>query len=39
MKLTKEVVKQISEIKKEPSWMLDFRLTALDAFNKSSYRL
>ena len=36
MKLTKEVVKQISEIKKEPSWMLDFRLTALDAFNKSS---
>ena len=36
MKLTKEVVKQISEIKKEPSWMLDFRLTSLDAFNKSS---
>src|SRR5574344_728354 len=36
MKLTKEVVKQISEIKKEPSWMLDFRLTSLDAFNKRS---
>ena len=36
MKLTKEVVKEISNIKKEPKWMLDFRLTSLDAFNKSS---
>ena len=36
MKLTKEVVKEISNIKKEPKWMLDFRLTSLDAFSKSS---
>ena len=34
MKLTKEVVKEISNIKKEPKWMLDFRLTSLDTFNK-----
>ena len=36
MKLTKEVVKRISETKKEPKWMLDFRYNALDAFNKSN---
>ena len=36
MKLTKEVVKNISKIKKEPEWMTDFRLTSLDAFNKST---
>ena len=36
MKLTSEVVKKISRIKNEPEWMLDFRLTALDAFNKST---
>lgn len=36
MKLTREVVEKISKIKKEPNWMLAFRLTALDAFNKSS---
>ena len=36
MKLTSNVVKEISKIKKEPEWMLDFRLTALDAFLKSS---
>ncbi|MBQ8193268.1 MAG: Fe-S cluster assembly protein SufB [Bacilli bacterium] len=36
MKLTSEVIKKISKIKNEPKWMLDFRLTALDAFNKSS---
>ena len=36
MKLTKEVVEEISKIKEEPKWMLDFRLTALDSFNKST---
>ena len=35
MKLTTEVVKKISSIKNEPDWMLDFRLNALDAFDKS----
>lgn len=36
MKLTKDVVKKISSIKNEPEWMLDFRLNALEAFEKSS---
>lgn len=36
MKLTVDVVKRISSIKKEPKWMLDFRLNALEAFEKSS---
>ena len=36
MKLTKEVVKKISNIKNEPKWMLDFRLKSLEAFLKSS---
>ena len=36
MKLTNDVIKKISSIKGEPKWMLDFRLTSLDAFNKSS---
>lgn len=36
MKLTNSVVDDISRIKKEPKWMLDFRLTALDAFDKST---
>ena len=36
MKLTTDVVKKISKIKNEPEWMLNFRLTALDAFNKSN---
>ena len=36
MKLTKEVVQKISSIKKEPEWMLDFRLKSLEAFDKSS---
>ena len=35
MKLTAEVVKKISNIKKEPDWMTCFRLNALDAFYKS----
>ncbi len=30
--LTKEIVKEISAIKQEPQWMLDFRLKAYDAF-------
>ena len=32
--LTKEIVTQISQMKKEPQWMLEFRLKALDIFNK-----
>ena len=30
--LTKEIVEQISKIKNEPKWMLDFRLKSLDTF-------
>lgn len=33
MKLTKEVITEISNIKNEPKWMLEFRLKALDVFN------
>ena len=36
MKLTADVVKRISNIKNEPEWMLNFRLNALDAFEKSN---
>ena len=36
MKLTADVVKKISNIKNEPEWMLNFRLNALDAFDKST---
>ena len=32
--LTRETVIEISTIKKEPQWMLDFRLKAYDAFVK-----
>jgi Fe-S cluster assembly protein SufB len=32
--LTREIVCQISEMKSEPSWMRDFRLKALDVFNR-----
>jgi Fe-S cluster assembly protein SufB len=32
--LNREVVEQISKIKGEPQWMLDFRLKALDHFQK-----
>lgn len=32
--LTREIVEKISAMKKEPQWMLDFRLKALDIFNK-----
>ena len=30
--LDREIVEQISEIKKEPQWMRDYRLRALDIF-------
>ena len=36
MKLTGDVVKRIVNIKNEPDWMLDFRLNALDVFEKSN---
>lgn len=32
--LTEEIVRKISEMKKEPQWMLDFRLRALEIFKK-----
>jgi Fe-S cluster assembly protein SufB len=32
--LTKEIVSEISRMKNEPAWMLEFRLRALDIFNK-----
>jgi len=32
--LSEEVVREISKIKKEPQWMLDYRLNALNIFNK-----
>jgi len=31
--LDEDIVRQISELKKEPQWMLDFRLHALQVFN------
>lgn len=34
MKLTKEIVKEISEIKEEPLWMTEFRLNSFYAFEK-----
>lgn len=36
MKLTDDIVRKISSIKNEPGWMLDFRLNALEAFEKSN---
>lgn len=33
MKLTREVIKEISNIKQEPTWMLEFRLNALAVFD------
>ena len=33
MKLTTEVIKNISKIKKEDDWMLNFRLKCLEKFN------
>ena len=32
--LSKEIVEEISKLKKEPEWMLDFRLKALEFFEK-----
>ena len=32
--LTKEIVIEISKMKKEPQWMLDFRLRSLEIFFK-----
>lgn len=32
--LTEEIVREISRIKEEPEWMLDFRLKALKQFYK-----
>ncbi|MEG0290637.1 MAG: Fe-S cluster assembly protein SufB [Erysipelotrichaceae bacterium] len=32
--ISKEILEEISKIKKEPQWMLDFRLKAYDAFIK-----
>ncbi|MEF3309022.1 Fe-S cluster assembly protein SufB [Paenibacillus sp. GYB004] len=32
--LTKEIVTEISKMKNEPQWMLDFRLKSLEQFNK-----
>ena len=34
MKLTREIVKEISSIKNEDEWMLNFRLNSLDKFNE-----
>lgn len=34
MRLTRELVKEISKIKEEPSWMTEFRLNAFDTFDK-----
>ncbi|WP_054951341.1 Fe-S cluster assembly protein SufB [Numidum massiliense] len=34
--LTREIVEEISRMKDEPQWMLDFRLKALDVFYKKS---
>lgn len=35
MKLTREVVKEISKIKNEPEWMMNFRLKAMECFDKT----
>lgn len=32
--LSEEVVREISRVKEEPEWMLDFRLKSLEQFNK-----
>ena len=34
MKLTRSVIKEISNIKNEPEWMKEFRLKAFECFNK-----
>ena len=37
--LSKDTVREISKLKDEPQWMLDFRLRAYDIFMKTSYVL
>ncbi|MGX6979079.1 Fe-S cluster assembly protein SufB [Vagococcus elongatus] len=32
--LTEEVIREISRVKEEPEWMLDFRLKSFEAYNK-----
>ena len=32
--LTEDIVREISRVKQEPEWMLEFRLKSLEAFNK-----
>jgi len=34
MKLTRDIIKKISDIKNEPDWMRQFRLNAFDCFSK-----
>ena len=36
MKLTKEIVKEISNIKNEPDWMMDFRIKSFEHFIESN---
>ena len=33
--LTEKIVREISKVKGEPEWMLDFRLKSLEVFNKT----
>ena len=35
MKLTKNVIKEISNIKQEPEWMYEFRLKSFEYFDKA----
>ena len=35
MKLTKEIIKEISSIKNEPEWMYDFRIKSFEYFENS----
>ena len=35
MKLTKDIIREISNIKQEPDWMCEFRLKAFDYFDKA----
>ena len=37
--LTKDTVREISQMKEEPEWMLNFRLRSYDVFMKTSYAL
>ena len=35
MKLTKEIIKEISKTKNEPDWMYDFRIKSFEHFEKT----